>query len=132
MRRRRLHGVSPRLGFNRCLGSRNSRLLDPLDPLFAKVAKMFLEEQTRRFGADHLYAADPFIETVPPSRDLKYLADVSRAIYNGMAQSHPKAVWVLQGWAFIHQGEFDAAANEGLFRRHCRRTEWSCSISSAS
>ena len=43
---------------------------------------------------------------VPPSGDLKYLADVSRAIYNGMAESDPKAVWVLQGWAFMYQDEF--------------------------
>ncbi|MBI5687690.1 MAG: alpha-N-acetylglucosaminidase C-terminal domain-containing protein [Verrucomicrobia bacterium] len=83
-----------------------THLLDPLDPLFAKIAKMFLEEQTRRFGTDHLYAADTFIEMVPPNGDLKYLANLSRAIYDGMAASDPQAVWVLQGWAFMFSKKF--------------------------
>lgn len=83
-----------------------THLLDPLDPLFAKIARMFLEEQTKRFGSDHLYAADTFIEMVPPSGDPKYLADLGRAIYDGMAASDPRAVWVLQGWAFMNQRQF--------------------------
>ena len=83
-----------------------TRLLDPLDPLFAKIARMFLEEQTNRFGSDHLYAADTFIEMVPPNGDPKYLADLGRAIYDGMAASDPQAVWVLQGWAFMNQRKF--------------------------
>ncbi len=81
-------------------------LLDPLDPLFGKIARIFLEEQARRFGSDHLYAADTFIEMVPPNGDPKYLADLGRAIYDGMAASDPHAVWVLQGWAFMHQRQF--------------------------
>ena len=83
-----------------------TRLLDPLDPLFPKVARAFIEEQTRRFGTDHLYAADTFIEMTPPSGDLRYLADLSRAIYGGMAQTDPQAVWVLQGWAFMYRRSF--------------------------
>ncbi len=83
-----------------------TNLLDPLDPLFPKISQMFMEEQTKRFGTDHLYAADTFIEMTPPSGDLKYLASLSRAIYDGMAKSDPKAVWVLQGWAFMYQRAF--------------------------
>src|SRR5664280_228619 len=33
-------------------------LLDPLDPLFNRMATTFLQEQRRLFGTDHLYAAD--------------------------------------------------------------------------
>jgi alpha-N-acetylglucosaminidase len=83
-----------------------THLLDPLDPLFAEMAGMFMEEQTKRFGTDHLYAADPFIEMVPPSGDEAYLAGLGRAIYNGLARTDPQAVWVLQGWAFMNQREF--------------------------
>jgi len=83
-----------------------THLLDPLDPLFAKIAKLFMAEQTRRFGTDHLYAADTFIEMTPPSGDLKDLADLSRAIYDGMAGTDPHAVWVLQGWTFSYQRSF--------------------------
>jgi alpha-N-acetylglucosaminidase len=83
-----------------------THLLDPLDPLFAKVARLFLEEQTKRFGTDHLYAADTFIEMTPPSGELEYLDRLSRAIYQGMIDSDPQAVWVLQGWAFMYQRKF--------------------------
>ncbi|MBM4095004.1 MAG: alpha-N-acetylglucosaminidase, partial [Planctomycetes bacterium] len=83
-----------------------THLLDPLDPLFAKVAKLFLEEQTKRFGTHHLYAADTFIEMTPPSGELEYLERLSRAIYDGMIDSDPRAVWVLQGWAFMFHRQF--------------------------
>jgi len=83
-----------------------TRLLDPLDPLFARIARMYLDEQSRRFGTNHYYAADTFIEMTPPSGDLKYLADLGRAIYGGMSASDPQAVWVLQGWAFMNQRQF--------------------------
>jgi len=84
----------------------NTHLLDPLDPLFAKIAKLFMEEQTKRFGTDHVYAADTFIEMTPPSGDLAYLGRLGRAIYDGMAITDPQAVWVLQGWTFMNQGRF--------------------------
>jgi len=83
-----------------------THLLDPLDPLFAKIARLFLEEQTRRFGTDHLYAADTFIEMTPPHGELEYLDRLSRAIYHGLIDSDPQAVWVLQGWAFMYQRRF--------------------------
>ncbi|MCL5280784.1 MAG: family 20 glycosylhydrolase [Planctomycetes bacterium] len=81
-------------------------LLDPLDPLFAKVARIYLEEQAKRFGTDHLYAADTFIEMRPPSDDPKYLADLARAIYAGMTASDAEAIWVLQGWIFTNNPDF--------------------------
>lgn len=81
-------------------------LLDPLDPLFARFAGAFLEEQRRLYGTDHLYAADTFIEMTPPSGETNFLADTARAIYGGMAQVDPKAVWVLQGWTFFNQAQF--------------------------
>ena len=83
-----------------------THLLDPLDPLFARVAKMFLEEQSKRYGTDHLYAADTFIEMTPPRGEAEYLDRLSRAIYHGMVDSDPQAVWVLQGWTFMYQRSF--------------------------
>jgi alpha-N-acetylglucosaminidase len=83
-----------------------THLLDPLDPLFAKIAGLFMEEQTKRFGTDHLYAADTFIEMVPPRGEPEYLASLSRAIHDGMAKTDPKALWVLQGWAFMFKRSF--------------------------
>ena len=83
-----------------------THLLDPLDPLFARVAQLFLEEQAKRFGTDHLYAADTFIEMTPPRGDLEYLERLSRAIYQGLVANDPEAVWVLQGWAFMFNRDF--------------------------
>jgi alpha-N-acetylglucosaminidase len=83
-----------------------THLLDPLDPLFGKIARLHMEEQARRFGTDHLYAADTFIEMNPPSGEEAYLRNLSRAIYAGMADSDPEAIWVLQGWAFMFKRAF--------------------------
>jgi len=93
-----------------------THLVDPLDPLFATMAKLYCEEQSRTFGTDHLYAADTFIEMTPPSGDLGYLRDLGRAIYQGMAANDPQAVWLLQGWTFINQAKFWTAPRiEALF-----------------
>ncbi|MCE5266391.1 MAG: alpha-N-acetylglucosaminidase [Planctomycetaceae bacterium] len=80
--------------------------LDPRDPLFAKIGRLFIEEQTRQFGTDHLYAADTFIEMNPPSNDPKFLAEMGRGVYNAMRASDPEAVWVMQGWLFVYHPEF--------------------------
>ena len=84
----------------------HTNLLDPLDPLFAKIAKLFMDEQIKQYGTDHLYAADTFIEMVPPSNELKYLDSLGRAIYSGMAQSDSQAIWVKQGWTFMYKRSF--------------------------
>ena len=81
-------------------------VLDPRDPLFPKVARFFMEEQTKLFGTDHFYAAETFIEMTPPSGDPDFLPGLSRAIYDGMAKTDPEAVWVSQAWTFHNQREF--------------------------
>ena len=40
--------------------------LDPMDPLFIKIQQKFLTAQTKYFGTDHFYGADPFNEMDPP------------------------------------------------------------------
>jgi alpha-N-acetylglucosaminidase len=84
----------------------STQMLDPLDPLYPKFAAAFLEEQNKLFGTDHLYAADTFIEMNPPSGDLDFLRDTSRAILKGLTQTDPKAVWLLQGWTFYAQKDY--------------------------
>ncbi len=84
----------------------NTWMLDPTSPLFQKIGAALIEEQTRLFGSDHLYAADSFIEMEPPSGDLEYLAKLGRAIFDGMAKTDSEAVWLLQGWTFMNQARF--------------------------
>jgi alpha-N-acetylglucosaminidase len=70
------------------------------------VAAAFVEEQTRLLGTDHYYAADTFIEMIPPSGELSYLSAIGRSIYEGLAKTDPQAVWVLQGWPFFFARQF--------------------------
>jgi len=83
-----------------------THFIDPRDPLFQRIGKAFVEEQTRQFGTDHLYASDTFIEMSPPSNDPKFLAGMGKAVYQAMAAADPEAVWVMQGWIFVNNPKF--------------------------
>ena len=87
-------------------GFADTYILDPEDPLFASIAKKYLETQTHFFGTDHLYSADTFNENEPPSDDTSYLAGLSRKIYEGMQAADPASVWVMQGWLFYSDRKF--------------------------
>jgi alpha-N-acetylglucosaminidase len=87
-------------------GFPGTSFLDPLDPLFRRVGRMFVDEQTRLFGTDHLYASDTFIEMSPPSSDPAFLADMGRAVLGAMSDADPAAVWVMQGWLFVNNPGF--------------------------
>jgi alpha-N-acetylglucosaminidase len=77
--------------------------LDPKDPLFTKIQKVYLKEQTKAYGTDHFYGADPFNEMVPPSWEPEYLASVAKTIYSSMTQVDKDAMWVQMAWLFYNQ-----------------------------
>jgi alpha-N-acetylglucosaminidase len=77
-----------------------SNFLDPFDPLFKKIQRSFLEEQTKAFGTDHVYGADPFNEVTPPSWEPAYLADVSKTLFNSIKEVDSSAVWLQMSWLF--------------------------------
>ncbi len=87
-------------------GIEGTMFLDPGDPLFEKIGKMFIDKQTEMFGTDHFYDADCFIEVDPPSNDPEYLSRISSTIYNSMAAADPEATWVLQGWFLFFKKDF--------------------------
>ncbi|HVZ96711.1 MAG TPA: alpha-N-acetylglucosaminidase [Chitinophagaceae bacterium] len=72
--------------------------LDPSDPLFQKIGKLFIEKQTELYGTDHYYSADCFNEVNPDSNDTTFLSDMAKSVYRSMATADPKAVWVMQAW----------------------------------
>ena len=76
--------------------------LDPSDPLFARIQRLFLKEQTRLYGTGHIYGTDPFNEVDPPSWEPAYLAKVAAGIYKSMADADPKAQWLQMAWLFWH------------------------------
>ncbi|MEN8156627.1 MAG: alpha-N-acetylglucosaminidase [Bacteroidota bacterium] len=84
----------------------HSYFLDPMDTLFPVIQKAFMEEQTRQFGTDHIYGADPFVEIKPPSWDLEFLDRVSKTIYGSMTETDPEAQWLQMAWVFYFDKEW--------------------------
>ncbi|GGZ35436.1 alpha-N-acetylglucosaminidase [Asticcacaulis endophyticus] len=118
--------------------------LDPADPLFAVIAKRFIELYTATYGEGQYYLADSFNEMLPPiSKDgsdvknAKYgdgtantketetvvdpalkaerLAAYGQAIYDSIRGANPDAVWVMQGWLFGADKHFWSADAIGAF-----------------
>jgi len=81
-------------------------ILDAEDSLFEKIGALFLETQTREYGTDHFYSADTFNENVPPTNDTTFLKQISNKVFRSMANTDPKAVWVMQGWMFHYNDEY--------------------------
>lgn len=79
--------------------------LSPDDAAFAKIQKAFLEEQTRMYGTDHIYGADPFNEVDAPIWDPVSLARIGSGIYRSMAEVDPQAEWLQMGWLFYYDAK---------------------------
>ena len=77
--------------------------IDPLDPLFSKIAKIFVQEQEKLFGTDHYYSVDPFHESQPPVKTPEYLEQAGSAIFSAINNIDPQAVLVIQTWS-LRQG----------------------------
>lgn len=73
--------------------------LDPLDPLFAKMSRTFLEEQTKLYGTGHIYAADPFHEGQPPKPGDDYLSAVGKTIWENTVAVDSQVVIAMQTWS---------------------------------
>lgn len=80
--------------------------IDPTDPLFHEIGTKFLNKTIEKYGTSHIYFADPFNELVPHTWKPKYLANVSKAIYDVMEAVDPGAIWLLQGWMFYNDANF--------------------------
>lgn len=97
--------------------------LDPADPLFARIGRVFLEEQRRLFGTDHLYAADPFHEGEPPRADPDYLPAVGAALFRLTDEFDPQATIVMQGWS-IREGVVQGIPAERLLALDLTGQKW--------
>lgn len=77
--------------------------LDPVDPVFLKIGKIFLEKQRQIFGAYHYYACDPFHENEPPVSAKKVLPAYLQRVGKGITQLYEafdkQSVWVMQSWS---------------------------------
>ena len=77
--------------------------LNSEDPLYSRIQRLFLEEQTRLFGTDHIYGIDPFNEVDPPSFEPDYLNKVTRHIYESLTAVDPEAEWLQMAWFLYYQ-----------------------------
>ena len=76
--------------------------LAPMDPLYSRIQKEYMEEQEKLFGTDHIYGVDLFNEIEAPSWDPQTLAAISGGAYESMAAVDPDAVWLQMGWMFYY------------------------------
>jgi len=100
----KIYTMEPWSGFDK-----ETYWLDPADPLFAQVAKRFLEIYNHTYGEGKYYLSDSFNEMKPPvSVDKRYeeLAHYGEAIYQSIHQVVPNATWVMQGWMFGADKDF--------------------------
>jgi alpha-N-acetylglucosaminidase len=81
-------------------------VLDPADPLYARIGAEIARAQIKLFGTDHLYAADPFIEMTPIDADPAFPGAVAAATLAGLRSADPRAVWLMQAWPFSYQRDF--------------------------
>ncbi|WP_147917112.1 alpha-N-acetylglucosaminidase [Ruania zhangjianzhongii] len=84
----------------------STALLAPGEPAFAEIAEAVTRAQAELLGTDHLYSADPFIESIPPAGEPEQLTAHTRAVYRGMSAADPDAVWVMQAWPFHYHRQF--------------------------
>lgn len=80
-----------------------SHFLYPMDSLFTQIQQEYMTEMIRTFGTDHIYGIDPFNEVESPDWSTEYLSNVSKTIYNSIAEIDSAATWVQMTWLFYHQ-----------------------------
>lgn len=85
--------------------------LDPEDPLFGQIQKVFLEEQEKLYGTSHIYGLDIFNEVhffneiEGEEWDPQILAKISKHVYETLTAADPQAVWLQVGWMLYHDAK---------------------------
>ncbi len=111
----RIHKMTPWGGFH------ETYWLDPTDPLFAKLAKGFLDRYTATYGTSDYYLADAFNEMRPPVADQSpeersaSLSRYGKALYDSLNAARPGAVMVMQAWLFGIDPQFWDAPSIAAF-----------------
>ncbi len=78
------------------LNFKRPAMLMPTDPLFAKLSKVYYQEQEKLYGKTNFYQGDPFHEGGTSAG--VNLAKAGQAIFKSMVDFNPDAIWVLQAW----------------------------------
>lgn len=97
--------------------------LDPLDPLFREIGRIFLQEQERLLGTEHFYAVDPFHESTPPVKGAEYLEKAGAAIYDLLHTADPEATMAIQTWS-LREGLLRSIPRERTLMLSITGTNW--------
>lgn len=87
-------------------------VLDPSDPLFERMAKVWYAEYEKLFGKAELFGGDLFHEGGKTGGI--NVSDAARSVQKAMRQSNQDAVWVIQSWGGNPKKELLA----GLDKQH--------------
>lgn len=75
-------------------------MLDPSQPEFKTIGKLFMKAIVKEYGPSHFYSCDTFNEVDPTSTDPSYLASASKAVVDSIQTVDSQGVWVMQAWLF--------------------------------
>ena len=90
-------------------GFEGTYMLDPKDPMFKEVGRLFLETYQEVYGKCEFFLADSFNEMRPPvskGNKNEELSQYGKAVYESISEVIPEATWVMQGWLFGHDHKF--------------------------
>jgi alpha-N-acetylglucosaminidase len=110
-----IHKMTPWGGFH------ETYWLDPTDPLFAKLARSFLDRYTATYGASDHYLVDAFNEMRPPvagkspQERSAILSRYGKALYEALDAAKPGAVLTMQAWLFGIDPQFWDAPSIAAF-----------------
>ena len=86
------------------------------DPMYAKIQRVFLQEQAKLYGTSHIYGVDPFNEVAPPTLNSDSLSLLSAGIYKSLSDVDKDAVWLQMGWTFYLMKYWNNERQRALFR----------------
>jgi alpha-N-acetylglucosaminidase len=93
----------------------NCTFLNSIDPLFAKIQKDFLQEQTRLYGTDHIYGLDPFNEVDPPTLNVDSIGMISKNLYESLTKADKDAVWLQMAWTYYYKKYWNGDRQRALY-----------------
>ncbi|XP_050355480.1 alpha-N-acetylglucosaminidase [Nymphalis io] len=76
--------------------------IDPKEPEFKAIGKMFLKEITASTGTGNIYAIDPFNEIKIKPWSTSLVQETAKSIFATITEVDKEAVWLLQNWMFVH------------------------------
>ncbi|XP_021207688.1 alpha-N-acetylglucosaminidase [Bombyx mori] len=75
--------------------------VDPNEPLFKIIGKMFLKETGSLSATSHIYSSDPFNEVKIEQWSTALVVQTAKSIFSTLLEFDDEAVWLLQNWMFV-------------------------------